>query len=263
MDIDRASRRRNLAGWAGALFFLLAFLALLDGLIGQFREPANLIKLLPGLTAEIDGPLQEEVTGVQELTYLSDSDLLTLSFATVHKGYFLGGLLWQGQITASPRLQPGEYHLTVAPRRSTLPAATLGFRIMVFPEPLSLQRSSMSMIRRYTGLSPWGAAAACLPGILLAFGALLLISRKIDRLLAKSGRAEIYRVIKKDGGFEIHFGLGTKHGIQPGLELQVYNPGGKAVALARVEESAPTDSIALVTAGQEIRPGFIVSAARQ
>lgn len=156
MNLDQVSRWRNLAGWAGALFFLLAFLALLDGLIGQFREPANLIKLLPGLTAEIDGPLEEEVPGVQELTYFSDSDFLTLSFATVHKGYFLGGNLWRGQITASPSLQPGEYHLTVASRKSTSPVATLGFRIMVFPDPLSLQRSSKSLIRRHIGMSPWG-----------------------------------------------------------------------------------------------------------
>ena len=259
MDLDQASRRRNLAGWAGALFFLLAFLALLDGLIGQFREPANLIKLLPGMTAEIDGPLEEEVPGVQDLTYFSDSDFLTLSFATVHKGYFLGGNLWRGQITASPRILPGEYHLTVAPRRSTSPEASLGFRILVFPDPLSLQLSSMSLIRRYTGISPWAAAGLCLPGILLAFGALFYLSTQRDRLLAQKGRAEIYRVIKRDGSFEVHFALGTAHGVQPGLELRVYNPQGKEVGLARVEAVTPADAIALVTADQEIRPGFMMS----
>jgi hypothetical protein len=258
MDLDRVSRKRNLAGWAGTLFFLLAFLALTDGLIGQFREPANLIKLLPGMTAEIDGPLQEEVLGIQELTYLSDSKDLKLTLATVHKGYFLGGLLWQGQITASPHLPPGEYHLTVAPSRSTSPQATLGFRIMVFPDALSLQRSSKSLIRFYTGMSPWGAAAACLPGILLAFGALFLLAQKSDQLLAQKGKAEIYRVIRRDGGYEVHFGLGTTHGVQPGLELQVYNLRGKAIGLARVEEAAPLDAIALILTDQEIRPGFMV-----
>jgi hypothetical protein len=259
MDLDQASRRRNLAGWAGALFFLLAFLALLDGLIGQFREPANLIKLLPGLTVEIDGPLEEEVPGVQELTYFSDSDFLTLSFATVHKGYFLGGNLWRGQISASPRILAGEYHLTVAPRRSTSPVATLGFRIMVFPDPLSLQLSSMSLIRRYTGISPWGAAGLCLPAILLAFGAVFYLSTQLDQLLAQKGRAEIYRVIKRDGSFEVHFALGTEHGLQPGLELRVYNPRGKAVGLARVEKATPKDAIAGVITDQEIRPGFMIS----
>ena len=258
MNLEQTSRWRDLSGWAAAGFCLLALLALLDGLIGQFREPANLIKLLPGMTAEIDGPLQEEVQGIQELTYLSDSKDLKLTFALVHKGYFLGGLLWQGQITAGPHLPPGEYHLTVAPRRSTSKEATLGFRIMVFPDRLSLQHSSKSIIRRYSGFSPWAAAAGCLPGILLAFGAVFYISLKLDRLLAQKGKAEIYRVIRRDGGFEVHFGLGAEHGVEPGLELRVYNLRGKSMGLARVEKAAPGDAIAVVTTDQEIRPGFMV-----
>lgn len=258
MNLEQISRWRDRSGWAAAGFCLLAFLALLDGLIGQWREPASVIKLLPGLTAEIDGPLQEEVPGVQDLTYFSDSEDLKLSLATVHKGYFLGGNLWRGQITASPQIPPGEYHLAVAPRRSTSKQATPAFRIMVFPERLSLQHSSKSIIRRYSGFSPWAAAAVCLPGILMAFGAVFYFSLKMDQLLARKGKAEIYRVIRRDGSFEVHFGLGTEHGMQPGLELRVYNPRGKSVGLARVEEAAPWDAIALVITDQEIRPGFMV-----
>ena len=37
----------------------------------------------------------------------------------------------------------------------------------------------------------------------------------------------------------MHFGLGTEHGVKPGLELQVYNPRGKSVGLARVEGGRP------------------------
>lgn len=237
----------------------LALLSLLDGIIAGFREPANVIKLLPGMSTEINGELHEEVKDVQELTYLSDSEGLKLTLAAVHKGYFMGGDLWRGQITASPQIQPGEYHLSVVPRRSASPRRTPAFRITIFSDPLSLQRSSKSLIRCYLGFPPWGLAAACLPGILLAFGAVFLLSQKLDRLLAEGGRAEIYRVIKRDGAFEIHFGLGTAQGIQPGLEIRVYNPRGKAVGLARVEHCAPTDAVALVSADQEIRPGFIVS----
>ncbi len=127
-----------------------------------------------------------------------------------------------------------------------------------FPTPLSLQHSSKSIIRRYSGFSPWAAAAVCLPGILLAFGAVFYLSLKLDRLLAQKGKAEIYRVIRRDGGFEVHFGLGTEHGVEPGLELRVYNLRGKSVGLARVEKAAPRDAIAVVTTDQEIRPGFMV-----
>ena len=259
MNLDQASRWRKLAGWAGTGLCLLAFLSLLDGLIAQWREPESVIKLLPGLTGEINGPLLEEVPGVQELTYFSDSEDLKLKFDSVHKGYFLGGDMWRGQIMLGPHLRPGEYHLTVVPRRSTAKDATPAFRIVVFPDALSLQRSSKSLIRRHTGLSPWGAAAACLPGILLTFGTVLRLSQRLDRLLAQKGLAEIYRVIRKDGVFEIHFGLGTEHGVHPGLQLRVHNPQGKAVGLARVQEAAPTDAIALVTSDQEIRPGFMLS----
>ena len=56
----------------------------------------------------------------------------------------------------------------------------------------------------------------------------------------------------------MHFGLGTEHGVEPGLELRVYNLRGKSVGLARVEKAAPRDAIAVVTTDQEIRPGFMV-----
>ena len=150
MDPDNkieAWRWRQLAGWVGAGLCCLAVMALLDGLLSRVWEPASLIKLLPGMTAEINGPLGEEVRGVQELTYLSDSNDLTLTFAAVHKGYFLGGDMWRGRITASSRIPPGEYHLTVAPRRSATSRATPAFRIVVFADPVSLRRSSKSLVR--------------------------------------------------------------------------------------------------------------------
>ncbi|MCL4503785.1 MAG: hypothetical protein M1438_18310 [Deltaproteobacteria bacterium] len=261
-DLERIIRWRNLAGWVGAGFFLLAFLALIDGLVGQWREPASLIKLLPGQTVEIDGPLLEEVKDSRELSYFSDSSSLRITFAAVHKGYFLGGNLWRGQITAGPQIPPGEYYLTVAPRWSTSKQATPAFRILVFPDQLSLQHSSKSVIRRYLGFSPWALAALCLPGILLSFGTVFLFSLKLTQLQAQEGKAEIYRVIRRDGDFEVHFSLGMEHGMQPGLELRVFNPRGEPVALARVEQATPKDAIAVVTTDQEIRPGFMVCLAQ-
>jgi hypothetical protein len=166
--------------------------------------------------------------------------------------------MWRGGITASSRIHPGEYHLTVAPRRSATSRATPAFRIVVFADPVSLRRSSKSLVRRYTGLSPWGVAALCLPGILLTFGTVFCLSLRLDRLWAQGGRAEIYRVIRKEGDFEIHFCLGTEHGVRPGQELPVYNPQGQAVGLARVAAAAARDAVAVLTADQEIRPGFMV-----
>ncbi len=259
MNLEQTSQWRRLAGWAGGGLCFLALLSLLDGIVAGFREPASVIRMLPGMSTEINGELLEEVRGVQDLTYVSDSRDFRLTFATVHKGYFLGADMWRGEITANPRIKPGEYHLTVAPRTSASPRALPAFRILVFPDALSLQRSSKSLIRRYTGLPPWGVAAACLPGILGAFGAVFLLSQKIERLLAREGKAEIYRALRGDGIFEIHFGLGTENGVEPGCQLQVLDPQGRAVGLARVEAASAASAVALVTSDREIRPGFFVS----
>jgi hypothetical protein len=129
---------------------------------------------------------------------------------------------------------------------------------VVYADAVSLQHSSKSIIRRYSGFSAWTVAVFCLPAILLAFVAVFFLSLKFDQLLAQRGQAEIYRVIKRDGGFEVHFGLGTTNGLQPGAELRVFNLRGKAVGLARVEEASPHDAIALVLTDQEIRPGFLL-----
>ena len=239
--------------------FLLAFLALLDGLIGQFREPANLIKLLPGLTAEIDGPLEEEVPGVQELTYFSDSDLLTLSFATVHKGYFLGGNLWRGQITANPRLRPGEYHLTVASRKSISPVATLAFRIMVFSDPLSLQRSSKSLIRRHIGRSPWGAAAACLPGDLLAFGSVFYLSQARSGYWPKEAGLRFTGSLERTEFLRFTSAWGRSTGSTRACSSRFIIRGKGRGPRPGGERPRPTDAVALVTVDQEIRPGFLIS----
>ena len=52
---------------------------------------------------------------------------------------------------------------------------------------------------------------------------------------------------------------GRSTGFIRASKLRVYNPQGKAVGLARVEEAAPTDAVALVTSDQEIKPGFMLS----
>jgi hypothetical protein len=259
MELAQVNRWCALAGRFGALCCALALLAVLDGLIGQFREPANIVKLLPGSSVDINGELVEEVKGVQELTVLSDSKQLQVSFEAVHKGYFLGGDMWRGRLSADSLIPPGEYHLNVLPKTSSSTRKTPAFRILVYADALSLQRSSKSLIRSYGGISPYAAAAACLPGILLALGTVYLLSGKREELLAGEGKAEIYRVERREGGCEIRFGLGTQQGLSPGSQVNIRDDQGQLVATARIEEAAPADSLAVVTSDREIRAGYLVS----
>jgi len=259
MDLEQATRWRDLGSKIGAAFCVIALLALVDGLLVHFREPANVVKVLAGENVDLNGELTDEADSVKDLTFVSNSDQLKVAFEAIHKGYFLGGDMWRGRLTVGPQIAAGEYSLTVLPKRTVSPRKAPAFRIIVFPDALSLQKSSTSQIRRLFGISAFKVAAGCLPGILLAFGAVFLLSGKRERLMAASGKAEIYRVTRADGGAEIRFALGTVQGISPEARVSIYNAAGQQVGTATVEDSSPTDSVARVTTDQEIKVGYLVT----
>ncbi|TSA11620.1 MAG: hypothetical protein D4R73_03565 [Deltaproteobacteria bacterium] len=259
MDLGQVNRWRDLAGKIGAVFCVIAFLVLVDGLLVHFREPANLVKALAGASVQINGELIDEAHDLQDLTFVTSSDQLTVNFEAIHKGYFLGGDMWRGRLIIGPDISPGEYNLAVLPKRTVSPRKAPAFRILVFPDALSLQKGSTSMIRRRWGVSAFVVAAGCLPEILLAFGAVFLLPGRREALLMAAGQAEVYRVIRGDGGCEIRFGLGTAQGLSAGARVSIYNTEGQQVGNGTVEVSNQTDSVAQVTTDQEIKVGYLVS----
>jgi hypothetical protein len=104
-------------------------------------------------------------------------------------------------------------------------------------------------------------AAGCLPGILLAFGAVYWLSGRQEALLAATGRAEVYQVTKGDGGCEIRFGLGTAHGMSPGARVAIYDLAGHQVGTGTVEVCNRKVSVAQATSDQVIKVGDLVSRA--
>jgi len=261
MDLGQVNQWRNLASKAGAVFCVIALLAVVDGLLVHFREPANVVKVLAGASVEINGELTDEAHRVQDLTFTSDADRLKVTFEAIHKGYFLGGDMWRGRLMVGPDIAPGEYSLAVLPKRTISPRKAPAFRILVFADAASLQRSSVSLIRRWLGISAFSVATGCLPGILLAFGVVYYLSGKRETLLAATGQAEVYRVTRGDDGWEIRFGLGTAHGVSPGARVAIYDEAGQPVGSGTVEISNQTGAVALVMTDQEIKVGYLVSRA--
>ena len=259
MDLGQINRRRDLASKIGAAFCVIALLAMIDGLLVHFREPANLVKVLPGAVTAINGELTDEANDIQDLTFMSDSDQLKVNFEAIHKGYFLGGDMWRGRLIVSPNISPGEYSLAVLPKRAASSRKAPAFRIKVFPDALSLQKSSTSLVRRQFGVSAFVVAAGCLPGILLAFGAVYWLSGRREALLAATGQAEVYQVTRGDGGYEIRFGLGTAHGISPGARVAIYDEVGQQVGTGTVEVCNRKVSVAQATSDQPIKAGYLVS----
>jgi hypothetical protein len=258
MDLGQAAKYRKLAGKACALFFLLASLAILDGLVAKFREPANILHLLPGEAAEINGYLPENVKKTDELTYDSDSPELRVAFEAIHSGYYLGGNMWRGRLLVEKNLTPGNYTVIVRPKDFPIDKG-LHFQVIVYANPQSQQAAYKSTIRRLTGRSPYLVAAAFLPLILITMGLVFLLSWRIEVLQNEKGLAEIYQVVKEEGNHLISFGLGDKHGIKPGDRFNLLDPDGNYVGTAVVAKTSEKSSQALATAPQKIAPGFLVS----
>jgi len=261
MDLRQVTRWRDLASKIAAACCVIALLALLDGLLVHFREPANLIKVLPGTSLEINGELTDEARQVEDLTFTSNSNQLTVTFEALHKGYFLGGDMWRGRLNVGPDIPPGEYNLSVLPRRSASSRKAPAFRILVFADAASLQLSSTSVVRRWFAVSAFAVAAGCLPGILLAFGAVYLLSGRREALLAASGQAEVYQVTRGDADYEIRFGLGANHGMSPGARVAIYDARGQQVGTGTVEICNQKISVARAASDQPIKAGYLVSRA--
>lgn len=259
MSLEQARRRRNLAGKLAALFIVLMFAALFEGLVAKFRQPFNEYEVLPGEIVDINGPLAEEAQGLRDLIYSSNSEHLRVFFTGTHRGFWLGGSMWRGKLQVDPLAPSGKYTLKVEPKHGASDKPPLLFHIVVYPDSLSLQKNSRSFIQRYLGVSPWGMVGLFLALIGLAVGGVLFLAGIIAKLMAQSGQAEIYKVEKLETGYAIAFGLGAKQGVSSGDQVTLLDPEGNYVGTAVVQQSSDWDSVGLATLERDIRPGYLVS----
>jgi hypothetical protein len=77
--------------------------------------------------------------------------------------------------------------------------------------------------------------------------------------MAGLGRAEIYRVARAEGCYEVSFGLGSAHGVQPGDSLPILNHRGERVGHVTVTHSFEQDASGTVELNTAVKPGFVVS----
>jgi len=258
MTLEQARRWRTLAGKIAAVFIILMFVALFDGLVAKFRQPFNEYEVLPGDVVALTGPLPEDVA-LQDLTYSSNSENVQVSFLETHRGFWLGGAMWRAELRVSPQIPPGKYALTVRPGHMVSDQPPLRFDIVVYPDSLSMQQNSRSFIQRYAGESPWIVSGMFVALIGLTLVVIFYLARQLENLLAHRGQAEIYKVQRLEEGYAIAFGLGTGHGISPGDQVTVLDPKGNSVGTAQVEKCSTQDSVGFAALDQDIRPGFLVS----
>jgi hypothetical protein len=258
-DLEQATKKRKLAGRVAVFFIIILFISLLDSCVARFSQPMNVVHILRGTSAEINGPLEGKIKDVKEVTYTSSSDLVKLSIDSIYSGFWVGGTEWSGRLTVSPDIEPGDYQLTVKPREQVTQKPPLIFFIKVYKDPLALQKSSTSFIKRYSGVSPWTVMGVVFSLTVLTFLVVFNLSKKIEFLMAKYGDAEVYWIRQNGMMCEIAFALGTKHGIKPGSLLTLFDEKGRPVGDVEVRRVSETDSVAIVGVDSGARPGYIVS----
>jgi hypothetical protein len=259
MNLERVTYWRELVGRAGALFCLIFLLAAVDGIVSNFRQPDNLIRLLPGESIEVNGSLKEKVGTAEDLGYVADSNQIELTVETLHSGFWLGGYMWRGVLKVSPTISPGEYSVKVAPKGGDPSKFSSIFRVEVYPDYVSYRQSSKSLMRKYLDVSPWWVLGVFVLSTFFSFVIVYFLSQKREFLLALEGKAEVYLIEEGEGECIVSFGLGTTHGARPGMVLTVSDKLGSTVGSAEVRESSETDSTAAVKSDYKIKPGFLVS----
>jgi hypothetical protein len=258
MDLSQARRFQSLAGRAGLLVGILLVVAMLDVVIARHRTDFNVMHVLPGQAEPIDGPLAEK-TSVAELSYQSDSPDLKVVFDETHAGFWMGGQMWRGKLLVGSQIQPGKYTLSVSPKNPVSDRPPLVYRVTVYADYYAWRQSSKSYLTRYCDLSPWWVIAVSFASLLLIGGFIFLMSGRVDALMAKSGKAEVYRATRTPNGYEVSFGLGTDHGVHPGSRLTLYDQNGSHIGRIEVTETSAQDAVGLGEFNQEIKAGFLVS----
>ena len=237
MEIKTLQSLRTLISRLAALVAVAALLGVLDGLVAGWRTPVNLVNLLPGESAPIDGPAPEAAQKPQDLAWKDDTrqpGAFQVTIEEIHRGYFLGTHRWRGRLRVSSDLPPGKYTLAIYFRDDPTKGGMV-FRVVVHPDAAGLTRSDYSLLRSRLGISPFGVAAACVPLLLLAFGAVFYLSSSLEKEMEAQGLGEIFRVVRREGVMEVAFGLGREHGVSPGARLTVLNTARQPVGQVRVD----------------------------
>lgn len=251
-DILRLIQIRRLVGRIAFFFLLAMLLALLDGCIVKVRQPLNLFYVIIGETIAIDGSLEKKVPDHNLLTYRSSSPFLNLQIDAVQKGYWFGGNMWIGRLTANQGIVPGEYEINVFDKNTGEKLHPVPIRIIVYNSKDDLNKSSLSVIQRNLNISPWLTALLILPisACFIAFS--YLLSNKIERIMKRHSMAEIYmKVPDKEGSLFIRFELGSKDNLNEGDKVQVFDGNLGYLGDAVVVEVDKKDSTAKTYLGLE------------
>ncbi len=254
MTLEQTARARKTVGKIGALIFFLFFASVLDSCVARFREPLFTVHLLPGASELVEGQVDHELKDLSLLRVEASHENVQLKIDRFQPGYWLGGNMWIGAIRAAADAAAGTYDLRVFALNKTPESAVASFRAVVYPDYAALRKSFLSVIRRTFDVAPGTVAMACIPVLGLVLGLIYLLGRRVERLLAGQGRAEVFMLKAAPGGVGVYFGLGRRHGVEPGMAVQICAENGRPICDAVVQQTDDDNAMAFAAECPEKLP---------
>jgi hypothetical protein len=249
-------------GKIGALICILFFGSILDTCVARFREPLFTVNLLPGGSEPVEGQLDHNVKELPQMRIETQDARVRLRIDKLQSGFWFGGSMWIGEISAAGDTAAGTYDIQVFALDPPSAKPVAAFRAVVYPDHAALRENSFSVIQRALDIRPWMVAAVCLPALGIVLCLMFVLSRRVEQLLADLGRAEIFHVKKADAGFEVWFGLGERHGVEPGARVNICAEDGQPICDAVVQHVDTENGMALAGARAERLPRGAVVALR-
>ncbi|HIJ68631.1 MAG TPA: hypothetical protein HPP57_03905, partial [Deltaproteobacteria bacterium] len=113
MDLDGIGAWKNRISLTGAVLCCLFTIAVIDGGVWYLRQPFNSLRLLPGESVNLTGPMAPGVGAVDGMGFETDSAAVFVSFEEVISGFWMGARMWRGRIYLSPEIVAGDYVVSV------------------------------------------------------------------------------------------------------------------------------------------------------
>ena len=109
--------RARICGLVCGVLFCLAALAVVDALQTLMRHDFNRLELIPGETVPVSGSMPQNAETYKDITFtLEGSPGVSFRPLESFKGFWFGGLMWRGELTAAPNAEAGQAVLTIIDR---------------------------------------------------------------------------------------------------------------------------------------------------
>ncbi len=265
--------RARFYGILCAVLFGLAALTVLDGLQTLMRHDFNRLDLTPGETTAVSGSLPQGAETYADLKFsIEGSSALRFTPLESFKGFWFGGLMWRGEVTATPDAAPGRATLTIIDRvpakkitpadangtGSTAPAPSdassestlvqnpmLVHHIYIHADEAARRSAEHSLLLRFTGVPPFAAAVFFFACALVAGVAHWRIFGLAERALARFGIFFVHGVKMEAGGTVAAFSLSGRDDVTPGQTVRLLDVSGQAVGSGTITEISRNKGFAL------------------